>query len=106
MHIILDNYGTHKHEAVRRWLAAHPRFQLHFTPTRTSWLNLVESWFAKLTHQRLRRSVFRSVPERFAAIKHSLACHNANPKPFVRTTSVNAIFLKISKCKAIHETHH
>ncbi len=73
-------------------------------PTRTSWLNLVESGFAKLTHQRLRGSVFRSVPERIAAIKHSLACHNANPKPFVRTTSVNSILRKIADCNAIHET--
>ena len=58
LHIILDNYGTHKHEAVRKWLAAHPRFKLHFTPTSSSWLNLVESWFSKLTQQRLRRGVF------------------------------------------------
>ena len=66
---ILDNYGTHKHEAVRKWLAAHPRFKLHFTPTSSSSLNLVESWFSKLTQQRLRRGVFCSVQELVAAIK-------------------------------------
>ncbi len=69
LHVILDNYGTHKHEAVRRWLAAHPRLKLHFTPTGASWLNLVESWFSKLTQQRLRRGVFCSVQELVAAIK-------------------------------------
>ena len=68
LHLILDNYGTHKHPAVRAWLAAHPRFTLHFTPTGASWLNLVESWFSQLTQKRLRRGVFRSVPELIAAI--------------------------------------
>jgi transposase len=63
LHVILDNYATHKHEAVRHWLAAHPRFELHFTPTGASWLNLVESWFSQLTQRRLRRGVFCSVPE-------------------------------------------
>ena len=99
LHIILDNYGTHKHEAVRKWLAAHPRFKLHFTPTSSSWLNLVESWFSKLTQQRLRRGVFCSVQELVAAIKDYLTHHNANPKPFVWSTTVETILGKIRKCK-------
>ncbi len=106
LHIILDNYGTHKHEAVRKWLAAHPRFKLHFTPTSSSWLNLVESWFSKLTQQRLRRGVFCSVQELVAAIKDYLTHHNANPKPFVWSTTVETILGKIRKCKAILETYH
>ena len=104
--LILDNYGTHKHEAVRKWLAAHPRFKLHFTPTGSSWLNLVESWFSKLTQQRLRRGVFCSVQELVAAIKNYLTHHNADPKPFVWSTTVETILGKIKTCKAILETHH
>ena len=84
LHLILDNYGTHKHPAVRVWLAAHPRFTLHFTPTGASWLmNLVESWFSQLTRKRLRRGVFRSVPELVAAIEAYLEHYNENPTPFV-----------------------
>ena len=83
LHISLDNYGTHNHEAVRKWLAAHPRFKLHFTPTGSSWLNLVESWFSELTPQRPGRGVFCSVQELVAAIKVHLTHHNADPKPFV-----------------------
>lgn len=106
LHVILDNYGTHKHEAVRKWLAAHPRFKLHFTPTGASWLNLVESWFSKLTQQRLRRGVFCSVQELVAAIDDFLAHHNADPKPFVWNTTVDAILNKIRKCKTIYGTDH
>ena len=106
LHVILDNYGTHKHEAVRNWLAAHPRFQLHFTPTSASWLNLVESWFSKLTQQRLRRGVFCSVQELVVAIKDYLRHHNADPKPFVWSTTVDTILDKAKKCKVILGTHH
>ena len=106
LHLILDNYATHKHEAVRNWLAAHPRFHLHFTPTGASWLNLVESWFSKLTNQRLRRGVFCSVQELVAAITDYLTHHNADPKPFVWTTTVNVILDKVRKCNVILETHH
>lgn len=106
LHLILDNYATHKHEAVRKWLAAHPRFRLHFTPTGASWLNLVESWFSKLTRQRLRRGAFCSVQELVAAIADYLTHHNKDPKPFVWTTTVNAILDKVGKCKVILETHH
>ena len=106
LHLILDNYGTHKHEAVRKWLAAHPRFQLHFTPTGASWLNLVENWFSKLTQQRLRRGVFCSVEELVAAIKDYLRHHNADPKPFVWSTTVDTILDKVRTCKVIIGTHH
>jgi len=94
LHLILDNYGTHKHPNVTRWLAKHPRFQLHFTPTSSSWLNLVERWFRKLTQKRLRRGVFRSVPELIAVIEDFLALYNLEPKPFVWTASANAIVEK------------
>ena len=106
LHGILDNYGTHKHATVRKWLAAHPRFRLHFTPTSTSWLNLVESWFSKLTQQRLRRGVFCSVEELVAAIDDYLTHYNVNPKPFVWSTTVNAILDKVRKCKVILGTDH
>ncbi len=106
LHLILDNYGTHKHPKVRAWLAAHPRFQLHFTPTGASWLNLVESWFSQLTQKRLRRGVFRSVHELVAAIEAYLQHYNKNPTPFVWTATADAILQKVGKCKVILETHH
>ncbi len=106
LHLILDNYGTHKHPTVRAWLAAHPRFNLHFTPTGASWLNLVESWFSQLTQKRLRRGVFRSVGELVAAIEDYLQHYNDNPKPFVWTATVDAILKKVGKCKVILGTHH
>ena len=82
---------------MRNWLAAHPRFQLHFTPTSASWLNSVESWFSKLTQQRLRRGVFCSVQELVVAIKDYLRQHNADPKPFVWSTTVDTILDKKSR---------
>ena len=106
LHLVLDNYGTHKHDAVRQWLAAHPRFQLHFTPTGASWLNLVESWFSQLTQKRLRRGAFSSVQELVAAIKDYLKHYNADPTPFVWSTSVDTILKKVGKCKVILGTHH
>jgi len=106
LHLILDNYGTHKHPNVTRWLSKHPRFQLHFTPTSSSWLNLVERWFRELTQKRLRRGVFRSVPELIAGIEGFLASYNHDPKPFVWTASANAIIDKVSRCKVILETQH
>jgi hypothetical protein len=92
----LDNYGTHKH----------PRFQLHFTPTNSSWLNQVERWFREFTQKRLRRGVFRSVPELIAGIEEFLALYNLKPKPFFWTASVNAIVEKVRRCKVILETLH
>ena len=84
----------------------HPRFQLHFTPTSSSWLNLVERWFRELTGKRLRRGVFRSVDYLTQAIQDFLAAYNDEPKPFVWTTSVDAILAKVNRCKAILETDH
>jgi len=99
LHLILDNYGTHGHERVRRWLAKHPRFVLHFIPTSSSWLNLVERWFGELNEKAVRRGTFRSVAELEAAIAEFLAAWNANPKPFVWTVSVEKILEKVAKCK-------
>jgi len=106
LHLILDNYGTHTHPAVGAWLERHPRFVLHFTPTSSSWLNLVERWFRELTEKRLRRGAFRSVPELIAAIEEYLAVHNEDPRPFVWTASAEAIVAKVSRCRAILEAAH
>jgi transposase len=83
VHLILDNYGTHKTQLIRDWLAKRPRFHLHFTPTSASWLNLVERWFAELTEKQLRRGVHRSTKELESAIRNFILHHNKNPKPFV-----------------------
>src|SRR4030066_142438 len=104
LHLILDNYGTHKHPNVTRWLSRHPRFQLHFTPTSSSWLNLVERWFRELTEKRLPRGSFGSVPELIHAIEEDLTTSNANPKPLVWKTSAKAILDKLARCKAVYET--
>jgi transposase len=106
LHLIVDNYGTHTHPKVRQWLAKHPRFHLHFTPTSSSWLNLIERWFRELTTKRIRRGTFQSVPELIAVIAEYIATHNAHPKPFVWTKSAEMILSKVSKCKAILETVH
>jgi len=106
IHLILDNYGTHKHPKVRAWLAKHRRFHPHFTPTSSSWLNLVERWFRELTDKRIRRGSFPSVPELIAAITEFIEANNDAPKPFVWTASVEKILAKISRCKAILETVH
>jgi transposase len=106
LHLILDNYGTHTHPNVKAWLAAHPRFVLHFTPTSASWLNLVERWFREITTKRIRRGVFHSVPDLVTAIEEYLTETNKDPKPFVWTASVASILAKIERCKAISETLH
>jgi transposase len=106
LHLILDNYGTHKHPTVRAWLQTHARFKLHFTPTGASWLNLVESWFSQLTQKRIRRGVFRSVPELVAAIDDYLTHYNDDPTPFAWTATVDAILRKVGKCKVILGTDH
>ncbi len=106
IHLILDNYGTHKHPAVRTWLAAHPRYHLHFTPTSASWLNLVERWFAEITRQRIRRGTFRSVPDLIRAIQSYLREHNDNPRPFLWTASVKSIMRKIRRCKEASDAGH
>jgi Integrase core domain. len=106
LHLILDNYGTHTHPNVKAWLATHPRFVLHFTPTSASWLNLVERWFREITTKRIRRGVFYSVADLVAAIDAYLRETNTHPKPFVWTASVETILAKIARCKAIFETLH
>ena len=96
-HIIMDNYGTHKTALIRNWFAKRPRFHLHFTPTYASWINLVERWFAEITHQRIRRGVFRSVKELEAAIREYIDVHNENPKPFVWTKTADQILASIAR---------
>jgi transposase len=95
IHLICDNYATHKHPTVKAWLKKHPRFLVHFTPTSASWLNMVERFFRDITTTRLRRGVFRSVPDLVAAIKEYIALHNKNPKPFVWTAKANDILQKV-----------
>jgi transposase len=106
LHLIVDNYGTHMQPRVKQWLARHSRFKLHFIPTSSSWLNLVERWFRELTEKRIRRGSFLSVPDLIAAIQEYMAESNAAPKPFVWHASAQAIIDKIAKCKAIYETLH
>jgi len=96
-HLILDNYSTHKHENVQKWLKKHPRFFLHFTPTSSSWLNLVERFFRELTDKAIRRGVFPSVPHLIAAIEDYLVAHNADPKPFEWTASAESILEKVRR---------
>jgi transposase len=104
LHLVVDNYGTHKHAKVNAWLEKHPRFQFHFIPTSSSWLNMVERWFGQLTQRRIRRGSFYSVPELIQAINDYLEAHNQNPRPFVWTASAESIMEKINRCKAIYET--
>jgi len=106
LHLIVDNYRTHKHANVIAWLEKHPRFHLHFTPTSSSWLNLVERWFRELTDRAIRRGVFYSVPDLIAAIESYLQAHNEDPKPFVWTASIDSILEKVGRCKAVFETVH
>jgi transposase len=97
VHLILDNYSTHKHANLKNWLAKHPRFQLHFTPTSSSWLNLVERFFGKLTDKVIRRGVFQSVPDLIAAIDAYLKTTNDDPKPFVWTATAESILTKVRR---------
>jgi transposase len=97
IHLVLDNYGTHKQPVVRAWLARHPRFNLHFIPTSSSWLNQVERFFAELTRRRIRRGAFASVAELERAIEDYLVHHNRSAKPFVWTATADSIFDKIHR---------
>ena len=99
LHLIVDNYGTHKHANVRGWLKRHGRFVLHFIPTSSSWLNLVERWFRELHDKAIRRGVFHSVPDLKAAIDTFLSTWNRAPKPFVWTATVESITDKLSRCR-------
>ena len=106
LHLIVDNYGTHKHPRVQSWIMRHPRFHIHFTPTSSSWLNLVERWFREITEKRLRRGSFRSVPELIDAINEYLNSHNQNPRAFVWSAPVERILAKIAKCKEACDALH
>ena len=106
VHIIMDNYGTHKHPEVKKWFAAHPRYHLHFTPTGSSWLNQIERWFAEITAKRIRRGTFRSVKELTRAIEAYIRDHNKNPRPFLWTATARSILRKVKNYKETLETAH
>jgi transposase len=107
VHLILDNYGTHKTLTIRRWLVRHPRYHVHFTPTSASWINLVERWFATLTERQLRRGVHRSTAELEAALRRYLAAQNQLAKPFVWTKTADAILESVARfCKRIYDSGH
>ncbi|MGO9885188.1 MAG: transposase, partial [Solirubrobacteraceae bacterium] len=97
IHLILDNYATHKHDNVNKWLAKHPRFHLHFTPTSSSWCNMVERFFGKLTDKAIRRGVFQSVPDLITAIETYLQANNDNPEPFIWTATAEQILNKVRR---------
>jgi transposase len=99
LHLIVDNYSTHKHPKVKAWLKRHPRFHMHFIPTSSSWLNLVERWFREITDKRIRRGVFRSVPELIDAIMAYIDGHNGNPKTFVWTAKADEILAKVERAR-------
>ena len=100
LHLIADNYATHKHPVVQHWLAKHPRFHMHFTPTSASWLNMVERFFRDITTDRLRRGVFTSVPALVSAIDDYIAHHNTKPKPFIWTKSARDILQKVIRANS------
>lgn len=106
VHCIVDNYSTHKHAKVQSWLTKHLRFHLHFIPTSSSWLNLVERWFREITTKRIRRGTFHSVPELIQAIEDYIKINNENPKPFVWTKTADEIIAKVNRGKAILKTLH
>jgi len=106
LHLIVDNDATHKHPKVKAWLKRHPRMHLHFTPTSSSWLNLVERWFRDLTDKRIRRDSFDSVPDLIATIEHYVQQTNQNPHIFVWTASAEKILAKFAKCKEALDALH
>jgi transposase len=106
LHLIVDNYGTHKHPKVKAWLKRHTRFHLHFIPTSSSWLNMVERWFREITDKRIRRGTFRNVPALIDVIKSYIDNHNQNPQVFVWTAPVAQILSKVAKCKEALDALH
>lgn len=107
IHLVMDNYATHKTPKVQRWFQRHPRYHLHFTPTSASWLNQVERWFAKITEQRIRRDAFKSVKALEKAITDYIEHNNADPKPFIWTATADLIFGKVkSICEGINGSPH
>lgn len=106
LHLIVDNYGAHKHPRVKSWLKKHPRFHLHFIPTSSSWLNMVERWFREITDKRIRRGSFQNVPDLIKAITQYIEAHNQNPKVFVWTATAEKILGKLAISKEVLETLH
>jgi transposase len=106
VHLIADNYATHKHAKVQRWLDRHPRFHIHFTPTSSSWLNMVERFFRDLTDKRLRRGVFHDVEELIMAIGEYIDHHNCNPKPFIWTAKATDILEKVKRAQKALDNRH
>ena len=106
LHLILDNYATHNHPAMKEWLAKHPRFFFHFVPTSLSWLNMVERWLNQITQKRIRRGVFPSVPDLIAAITEYIELTNDNPKPFVWTATVETIIAKVKRANEALDAPH
>lgn len=107
VHLVMDNYGTHKTQAVKNWFVRHPRFHVHFTPTSASWLNQVERWFATLTQKQIRRGTHRSTQQLEQAIRDYLATNNADPKPFVWSKTADEIFASIQRfCMRISDSQH
>ena len=106
LHLILDNYGTHKHPKVRDWLEKHPRFHFHFTPTSCSWLNLVECWFSVLTRERIRRGSFKSLRALVGALEAYVSDSNRKPTPFRWTKTAKEILRKVRKCQQLLVTQH
>jgi len=100
LHVIADNYAAHKHPNVKSWLARHPRFHVHFIPTSSSWLNLIERWFREITDKQIRRGSFTSVPRLIDAITEFIDAHNADPRPFVWTAGVQEILDKVRRARA------
>jgi transposase len=100
LHLIADNYATHKHPKVEAWLAKHPRFHMHFTPTSSSWLNMVERFFRDLSDKQLQRGVFRSVGELTEAIERHIEQHNRDPRPFIWTAKASDILAKVTRARS------
>ena len=107
VHLILDNYATHKHSSVKRWLARHPRYEVHYTPTYASWLNQVEIWFNIITQQAIRRGTFSSVKDLVAKIDAYVQRYKQHPQPFIWTATADSIIAKIDRlCQRISDTRH
>jgi len=100
LHIIADNYATHKHSKVKAWLKKHPRFHMHFIPTSSSWLNIIERWFREITDKRIRRGTFKNVEQLIAAIQEFIEQHNSSPEPFVWTAKADHILAKVARARA------
>ena len=99
LHLIVDNYATHKHPKVKAWQKRHPRFHMHFIPTSSSWLNVIERWFREITEKRIRRGVFKNVPQLIGAIESFIATHNASSEPYIWTAKADEILAKVERAR-------